>query len=286
MIVRMISFRKRTDMEQQRNYRVLALDLDGTLTNAKKEITPRTKAAIHRAIASGVHVVLASGRPLLGVWPVACDLELDRLGGYILAYNGGLILKCDTNEAVFRRLLPGDAVHRICDWADGRPLCPLAYDSQGIVTPCPDDPYVQKEAYNNALTIRHVPDLPGYVNYPIEKMMLVGAPEDAAQAIPVLRNRFGGLLNIFGSEPHFIEVMPPEVDKAFSLGILLKHLNVDRDALIACGDGMNDLPMLQYAGLSVAMENAAPVVKAEARFVTLSNENDGVAYVIEKFLHV
>ena len=271
---------------QQMKYRVLALDLDGTLTNAKKEVTPRTKEALRRAISSGVAVVLASGRPLIGVLPVAKELELDRLGGYILCYNGALILECRTQTPVFRRYLPEGTVNTICAWAKGKPVHPLAYDEKGVITPSPDNRYVHMEAYNNRLPIRHVADLAGAIDYPIEKMMLVGEPEETQRAMLELKERFQNELNIFGSEPPFIEVMPLGVDKAFALDVLLAHLGAKREHMIACGDGMNDLPMLRIAGLSVAMENARSAVKELAHFVTHSNEEDGVAHVIERFIGV
>lgn len=283
----MVHSKKRKRIYMQNNtYRVLALDLDGTLTNAKKEVTPRTKEAIHRAIREGVAIVLASGRPLIGVVPVARELALDILGGYILCYNGALILECHTNKPVFQRHLPKDAVKKICAWAKGKPVYPLAYDTHGIISPYPDNRYVQKEAYNNRLSIRLVEDLPGFIDYPIEKMMLVGEPSDAQAAILELSARFGEELNIFGSEPPFVEVMPLQVDKAFALDVLLKHLGATREEMIACGDGMNDIPMLRIAGISVAMENAVPAVKALAGFVTRSNEEDGVAYAIERFIGI
>ena len=277
--------RKRMYMKNS-TYRVLALDLDGTLTTEKKEVTTRTKEAIRRAIEAGVAVVLATGRPLIGVMPVARELGLDTLGGYILCYNGALILECRSNAPVFQRHLPADAVLNICDWAENKPVYPLAYDAYGVITPYPDNRYVHKEAYNNGLSIRLVEDLPGFINYPIEKMMLVGEPVDAQAAVPELKARFGGKLNIFGSEPPFIEVLPPEVDKAFALDVLLKHLGATREELIACGDGMNDVSMLRIAGMAVAMGNAAAAVKAFASFVTRSNEEDGVAHAIERFISI
>ena len=78
--------------------KVLALDLDGTLTNTKKEISPRTLEALQRAAAAGVRIVLASGRPTVGIWPLARQLQLEKLGGYILSYNGGCILDCATGK--------------------------------------------------------------------------------------------------------------------------------------------------------------------------------------------
>lgn len=266
-----------------RTYQLLALDLDGTLTNSKKEITPRTREAIHRAIHNGVQIVLASGRPRLGVAPVARSLALDKLGGYILCSNGSLVERFDTNDEVFRRFLPADSVKRVCALAQGLGVFPLSYDDQGVISPVPDDPYVQLEAYNNSIPIRQVRDLAAYIDYPLEKLMLVGKPEAAKQAIPVLRGALEDL-NVFGSEPYFIEVVPPGVNKASALQKLLDHLGIGREALIACGDAINDYEMLCMAGLNVAMANAVPQIREMADFITFSNDEDGIAHVIEKFL--
>jgi len=273
-------------MMKETPYRILALDLDGTLTNSAKEITPRTREAIHRAIRGGIAVALASGRPYLGVAPVARALGLDTLGGYILCFNGGLVQRFDTGEDVFHRFLPPDSIKKICALAAGLHVYPLSYDQTGVVSPFPENRYVKREAYNNDLSIRYVPDLAGFIDYPVEKLMLVGEPEDTAKAVPMLQAAFGETLGVFGSEPYFIELVPPGINKASSLQILLDHLGLRRESLIACGDAMNDYEMLRLAGLSVAMENAVPRIKEAADFVTLSNDADGVAHVIETFLDV
>ena len=96
------------------NIRVLALDLDGTLTNDQKEITPRTRAALERAMDQGVTVVLASGRPTAGVRPVAQELGLDQRGGCILSYNGGAIVDCKTGEIRYQKILPAELVPELC----------------------------------------------------------------------------------------------------------------------------------------------------------------------------
>ena len=121
----------------QTAYRVLALDLDGTLTNSQKKITPRTQEALRRAIQGGLNVVLASGRPRLGVAPVARTLSLDTLGGYILCSNGSFVQRFDTGFEVFRRFLPADSVRRVCTLAQELSVFPLSYDAQGVVLPLP-----------------------------------------------------------------------------------------------------------------------------------------------------
>ena len=158
-------------------YQALALDLDGTLTNSQKEVTPATRAALGRAMFEGCKVILASGRPLVGIQPVAWALGLPRLGGYILAYNGGQVVDCRTGETLRQDRLDPAQIRRLCEFARQQGVSILTYDRDGIVTEHPEDPFVQKEAGINRIPVQKVPDLAAYVTYPITKMLLVGEPE-------------------------------------------------------------------------------------------------------------
>ena len=102
--------------------------------------------------------------------------------------------------------------------------------------------------------------------------------------IPVLKEKYHSLLNIYRSEPYFLEIMPQNIDKAYSLQKLLSSIGLTADSMICCGDGYNDVSMIEYAGLGVAMENAQPIVKDTADFITKSNDDDGILYVINQFL--
>ena len=99
-------------------YEIIVLDLDGTLTNRDKVVTPRTKAALMKAQERGKKVVLASGRPTQGVMPLAKELRLDEYSGYILSFNGGRIINCKTGETVFARSLPVSANKKIIGLAE------------------------------------------------------------------------------------------------------------------------------------------------------------------------
>ena len=99
------------------DYRIIVLDLDGTLTNRDKVITPRTRQALMEAQERGKTVILASGRPTYGVVPLAKELKLEQYGGYILSFNGGIIMNCRTGETVFSRRLPVGANSTIADLA-------------------------------------------------------------------------------------------------------------------------------------------------------------------------
>lgn len=265
-------------------YKVLALDLDGTLTNAKKEITPKTKFAINQVIKAGMSVVLASGRPILGIQRLADELELYKYGGYILAYNGGKIVDCKKHKIIFQETIPMIYYHDICKCAHIFGVNALTYNDTGVISESDTAQYVVQESYNNGIPLIKVESLEDAVTKPVTKFMIVGEPDRLNKVFDYMSINYKGVLNIFFSEPYFIEVMPPGVEKSTALGVLLKYLHLDKEALVACGDGLNDITMLQYSGLSIAMENAHEETKKYADYITLSNENDGVAYAINKFI--
>lgn len=265
-------------------YQVLALDLDGTLTNEAKVITPRTKAALLAAADRGVRIVLASGRPTVGIQPLAKELELDRRGGCILSYNGGKIIDCKTGQTLVQHAFPPDLIGTVCTFARYWNVVPLTYDSNGIVTENASSPYVAEEARINKIPVREVPDLPAEIHWTINKLLLTGDPVDMPHVEELMQQEFAGKFSIYRSAPFFIETMPLGVEKSASLALLLKTLGLGRENLMACGDGWNDLPMIQFAGLGVAMGNAVPPVKAAADYVTADNEHDGVGLAVEKFI--
>ena len=246
-------------------YKAIALDLDGTLLNSKKEISKNNKETIMKAAKAGVKIILASGRPVPGVKKIAEQLHLREYGGYILSYNGGMIIDCKTDEVLRRESVPMDYYADIVRIANKNSVTALTYDSEGIITTNKDDEYVQLEARINNIPVREVFHL-----------------AEEAQ----LNEKLNGALTIFFSEPFFLEIMPQGIEKASSLDILLNKLNIDRKALIACGDGYNDIPMMRYAGLAVAMDNAQAETKEWADYIAPSNDEDGVAVAIKKWLDI
>ena len=123
---------------------MLVLDLDGTLTNNYKEITPRTKEALMQAQAKGVRVVLASGRPTYGITPIANELMLTNHGGFILAFNGGKIIDYTSRETVFEQTIGKPEVEALYNAADKAGLAILTYQDYGIVTTQKDNNYVEQ----------------------------------------------------------------------------------------------------------------------------------------------
>ena len=272
----------------QSNIKVLALDLDGTLTNDRKEITPRTRAALDAALARGVTVVLASGRPIAGVTPVARALELGQPGraGAILAYNGGAIVDCGPGHRVlWQQVLPAPMVPALCRFAAEQNVAIVTYNEEGVVTERPGDPWAQREGFTNKLPMIEVADLAAYVNYPVNKMLITLDPVRLPHVLRAGAERFAGQIDLYPSSPFFIEAVPLGVAKDKSLAALLDRMGFTRENLMACGDGMNDRSMLRYAGVGVAMANAEGPVKAEANYITdADNNHDGVAEAIERFI--
>ncbi len=266
------------------NYKILVFDLDGTLTNSKKEITPYTKEVLDRYIEAGGIVVLASGRPTYGIWPVAKALELEKKGGYILSFNGGRILNCKTGEIIFDQILENDTLSYIRELAIQHQTVLLTYEDEYVITETADDIYLEKECKINNMKVKQVENLAEYVDFPVNKCLMTAHGNHLAEVEIKVREALGENYSVYRSEPFFLEIMPKNIDKAASLERLLEHLGKTREEMAAFGDGYNDKSMIEYAGLGVAMQNAQDAVKACADCVTLSNDEEGVAYMVNKLM--
>lgn len=266
------------------DYRMIVLDLDGTLTNSKKQITPHTRQTLVRALQQGVKVVLASGRPTYGIAPIADQLELADYGGYILAYNGGEIIDWKSREVLHSQVLDPEVIPYMYRCAKDCGFAIVTYRDNFVITETPDDEYVQKEAILNVMQTLKVDNFLSAIDFPVPKCLIVGEEERLHRLEKVMYEELKQTNEVYRSEPYFLELVPKGIDKARSLGVLLEKLGIRREEVIACGDGFNDLSMIRFAGLGVAMLNAQRVVRDAADFITLSNDEDGVAHVLEKFV--
>lgn len=265
-------------------YRLLVLDLDGTLTNSQKEITERTRNTLIKAQENGLKIVLASGRPTYGVAPLANKLQLDKYEGYILSYNGGEIIDWKTGELMYKNLLDPEVLPYLYKCATDNDFAIVTYENEFVLTEKPDDEYVLKEAILNVMKTKKVDNFLEAVKFPVAKCLIVGEATRLAKLEKEMYEHLKDRMGVFRSEPYFLELVPKGIDKAQSLAVLLKEIGMTKDEMIAVGDGFNDLSMIKYAGLGVAMQNAQPIVKENADFITLTNDEDGVAYVVEKFI--
>lgn len=266
------------------SYQILVLDLDGTLTNSRKEITPPTREALLQLQQSGKKVVLASGRPTPGVLPLAEELELARYGGYILSFNGARIISCRDGRPIYNRTLPPDVIRPVYELAHPYDADIITYAADAILSGGHVNQYSELEARINRLPIRQPDYWPEAITFPINKILLSGEAALMAELEEVMKKHFHSYLNIYRSDPYYLEIMPPQIDKAYSLQKLLNSIGMTADEMICCGDGYNDISMIEYAGLGVAMANAQPVLLEKADFITKSNDEDGVLHVILHFM--
>ena len=265
-------------------YKLLVLDLDGTLTNNKKEITEYTLNTLIEAQEKGLKIVLASGRPTYGIVPIAEKLGLKKYGGYILSYNGGEIINWQTGEMMYENVLPDEVLPYLYQCSKENHFAIVTYKDKYVITEHPDDEYVLKEAILNVMETKKVEHFLDAIDFPVPKCLIVGEATRLAELEKKMYEALKDKMGVYRSEPYFLELVPKGIDKAQSLAVLLQKTGYTREEMIAIGDGFNDKSMIEYAGLGVAMANAQEVVKQAADYVTLSNEEDGVADVVKKFV--
>ncbi len=262
------------------HYKILFLDIDGTLLNSGGQITPATRRAIATLQKNEVPVVLASGRPHGGMLHLADTLALSAHRSYIISFNGGKIVDLHRNVVLHEQCMPQAQAAQVFALAKQLGLAVMTYNEEGIVTEFPDNPYVRHEQKITQLPFVPFDGNPQTLQFPMHKCLVVGETERLIAAEQVFRDTLGTQITVCRSSPVFLEVTPRGVDKAAGISILLQTLGIDAADAVACGDGFNDVPMLCLAGLGVALANAPQGVKDAAKLVVRSNDEDGVAQAI------
>lgn len=266
------------------NKKLLVLDIDGTLTNSRKEITPATKDAVIGMMKCGHKCMLASGRPLHGMEWAARELEFEKYGGYLLSFNGAKIVKFDTMETIYEKRVPKEYLPSIYKFAVERKCGIISYDGNNIISGNGINEYIKLEAEINDLTIKEVDDFSAYFKDDVVKCLFCAPPEWTEDMERELKQMMGDKVSIYRSEPFYVEAMPLGVNKATSIAHMLPMVGISRENCIACGDGFNDITMIQYAGVGVAMGNAQQAVKDVADLITDTNDEDGIVRVIKELL--
>ncbi len=265
------------------NYKMIALDLDGTLLTAEKTILPETKKALIDIQKKGVKVVLSSGRPVPGMEFIAEQLELHKYGGYILSFNGGQIVDCKTNKVIAETSINVNDAHRVYDLSIIHNTNIITYIDNKVYGEFFDE-YVEVETTINKMEFVEVDNLLDAITKPVPKFIMLQDGDYVEKIIPLVAEELEDKFTVTRSEPYFLEVMPKGIDKGSSLEKLAQMEGIKQEEVIACGDSYNDITMVEYAGLGVAMDNAKQEVKDASDYVTLSNEDNGIANVIEKFI--
>lgn len=262
--------------------KLLAVDIDGTLVTKDKALTDITKNAIVKYIKSGGKFAIATGRPYKGTERYIKELNLGELGGYIISYNGSRITDIKTGELLYQKNLNPSQLPQIFKAAQKYGLSLTTYKGDTAVTEKANDKYFNLEVSINRLGVKRVANLQKEVNYPVPKFLITGESDYLFEVEKQLKAELHGV-SVFRSEPFFLEITPKRTDKGEALSWLCGYLGIRQSESMACGDGFNDITMLKSAGLGVAMENAQEITKNSADYITFSNDENGVAYAINKF---
>jgi Cof subfamily protein (haloacid dehalogenase superfamily) len=258
---------------------LVAIDLDGTLLNDSKQVSEQTSQALCCLPSNGIKVVIASARPPRSVRHIYHSLNLDT---WQINYNGAMIWDEPAAKAVFHQPIAGDVARRVIDHA--RELFPQVLVSCEIQDRWLTDHLEQKHTTETGRLFKpdRILPIPEMCADPITKILLLGPPEMLAGLAPVIAAAHPQIRVIY-SNADLIEITDSAVSKATALHHVADHYGIPMSQVMAIGDAMNDVPMLEAAGIAVAMDNALPPVKHVADWIAPSNNDHGVHAALRRF---
>jgi len=266
----------------KRKYRMLVLDLDDTLLRDDYSISSRTKKLLIQAQETGVKVVLASGRPTPAMMQYARILRLAEFDSYLISFNGAVATSLKTNKILFESSLTKAEVHSLHDFSIENNVHILTYSEKGIISET-DSEYIDVEIKLTGIPHHKVTSFKNEINTSAVKCIMLEHPDYLKQVEKKLKAERPDL-SVSRSKPFFLEVMSHGIDKAACISFLAKRLGIKQSEIIAVGNAGNDLTMIKYAGLGVWVDNVTPELRHQADYIVASNNNDGVAEVIERFI--
>lgn len=261
-------------------YRMIAIDIDDTLLTDELAMTEPTKQALDAAIAAGVIVTLATGRMFASAKEVAKQLALDVP---VITYQGALVKNTSDESVLYERYVPLDIAEFVIDYANEH-----GYFIQSYVD---DRLYVSERneraiAYSTLVNIPFIydPQLQSVKHQPTAKLLFIDEPEVLDQLATELKPHLHGRVHMTKSKPNYLELTHIEATKGHAVRHVAHHFGIERSQVIAIGDSWNDIEMIEYAGLGVAMGNAVQPLKEKADYITKTNNDDGVKHVIDTFI--
>ncbi len=263
--------------------KLIAIDIDGTLVNDRKQLTQHTIDTVTKARQKGIKVVLCTGRPITGVSQYLKPLDIQGDDEYVVTFNGSLAQTISGTPIVSHNITLEDyidleAIARKANIHFHMETLDHIYTANRDISP-----YTVAEAFLVQMPIRF--RMPEEItdDLTISKGMFVDDPKLLSAFIKDFPEELKERFYVVQSEPYFYEAMNKQASKGNAIAELATKLGFASDEVMAIGDQGNDLTMVKFAGTGVAMGNAIDEVKATAQFVTKTNEEDGVAYAIEKF---
>lgn len=274
--------------------KAILLDIDGTLTNSNKEITPETLTALKNAQDRGIRLVLASGRPAKGLSNYGDLLNMWMHHGLFVCYNGARVIDCESKEVLVDVTIKPELVTAVLEHMKKFDVIPIVTYGEYMVV---EDVYhcmvkngdqefnvVQYESRMNNYRLMECEDLAKFTNFPVNKILTAGDSDYLQAHWQEMREPFKDTLSCMFTSNFYYEYTSLGIDKGAALREAMAKLGIKPEECIAFGDAENDIPMLEYAGIGVAMGNAQDGVKAIADEITLSNEEDGIAHSLYRHI--
>lgn len=275
--------------------KLIFLDIDGTLTNSKKEITTKTLHALLEAEKKGIRLVLASGRPAKGLEKFSDLLEMKKYHGYFVCNNGSMIKEADTGTILFNQPMSIEETRSVLKHLKQFPkVRPMIEHGDYMLVENVYDNYItlngkpfncmDYEAHSNHFLLHEERDLSTYVDFPVNKILTFSDPEYLQEHYEQMKKPFKDTLSCMFTSAFYFEYTAKGIDKAKAIDTVFTKLGYTKEEMIAFGDGQNDKSMLEYCCTGVAMGNAIEELKEIADHVTLSNEEDGIAEALYQFI--
>lgn len=266
------------------HYQLIAMDLDGTLNNDEKRITPKTRDTLMQAQQRGIRLVLASARPSPGLYKERDILQMQQYGGILMSYNGGRIVDAATGNVLFETAMDLQQAKSVLRQLETLPVTPILDDGKQFYVTDQNCYKVGYECQNNQMTCTEVGNLADFLSFSPVKILMSLQPD----ILPAVQAQIASFLpkdlTVVQTAPFYLEVIPRTINKGQGIYDICRVLDISPESVIAFGDAQNDIPMLQAADTGVAMGNATDAVKAAANYTTLSNNEDGIAAALAKFL--
>ena len=265
-------------------YKLIAMDLDGTLNNDQKIITEKTKAALMAAQKAGIRLALASARPSPGLFKERDILHMQDYHGILMSYNGGRIVDAETGKVLFETSMDLAQTKQVLRQLEKLPVTPILDDGVQFYVTDKNGYKVDYECKNNNMICTEVENLADFLTFAPIKILMSVQPEELSKVQQIIAEMLPDSRTVVQTAAFYLEVIPKVINKGQGIRDICKVLGISPAEVISFGDAANDIPMLEEAGVGVAMGNASEAVKQAANMVTLSNNEDGIAAALEKLL--
>ncbi|QGU96100.1 Cof-type HAD-IIB family hydrolase [Clostridium bovifaecis] len=291
-------------------YKLIAIDIDGTLLKNDKTISSETFTSIQNARNKGVKIVLATGRPIQGLEKYSKQLGLTTNQDYGVSCSGALIHRLGTREVLFRSTLTYEDFQLLYNFSKRLGITLNALTDSLILTPSlnlttqiesflsnipmkivdfdtlPKTTIINRIVYinENEAFINHLHNVIKKINLSYTPVSEKNGNDNLSLSKDKLSKKIHENFTVLKPSSNTLEILSKDVNKGSSISFLAEILGIKQEEVIAIGDSGNDIDMIKYAGLGIAMGNAFPEIKEASDYITYTNEEDGVAHVIDKFI--